>query len=292
MMKPIYRQMVACAVLFAAASSLGAAVVVRRPGSLAPLGDALVASLRKTPIEGAERIVELSGDSAADAARVSRECGNASVIFTIGPEAVNAVSALPGKHSVVALGIPNPARVGVAATYVSVYPKLEAIIGYASTKLNAKRIGILHSPSHNREIVDAFTKAANGSGVTIVPLAASSSGELVRALGNLASQVDAVILTIDPLLFDRQALRFVIEKTATARKPTIGFLPELVTLGVTVTLTSDPPSIAAAALKSAKQARPGVRATVQADSMLIVASRRAAGLIGITAESLGADQIR
>ena len=274
------------------AAEASAAVVVRRSGALSPLGDALMENLRKTPIDGAGRIVELSGDSAADAARVARECEKAQVVFTIGAEAATAVSAVSARSSIIALGVPNPARLGVAATYVSAYPRLEAVIEYTSTRLKAKRIGLLHSPNQNREIVALFQKAATAKGATIVPIAAGSSGELVRALATIGADVDVLILAIDPLVFDRQALRFVVEKATAAKKPTIGFLPELASLGVTIALTNDAASVAASAVNAVKTSHPGTRGTAEVDGLTIVASKRAAELIGIPLESLGAHQTR
>jgi ABC-type uncharacterized transport system substrate-binding protein len=284
---------IAGALALCLAGHVSGAVVVRKPGALTPLSDALIEQLRKSPVDGAGRVVDLSGDSAADAARVARECGGAGVIFTIGPEAAGAVSAVSTKSAVVALGVPNPARVGVSATYLSVYPRLESVLDFAAAKLNAKRVGLLHSPAQNAEIVVAFQKAAAQRGMTIVPLAVGSSGELVRVLGGIAAQVDAVMLAIDPLVFDRQALRFVVEKATAAKKPTVGFITDLAGLGVTVALTNDPAAIATAAVNAARTtARPGARGTAHADGMIVTASRRSAEMIGISLESLGAHQTR
>jgi ABC-type uncharacterized transport system substrate-binding protein len=280
-------------VLILAATELPAAVIVRKPGGLVPLTDALVENLRRAPLDGPARIVDLSGDSAADAARLSRECEKAGLVFTVGPEAASAVAALNRSGTVVGLGVPNPAKIEGSATFVSVYPRLESVLDFTSGKLKAKRIGVLHSPSHNRETLTSFQRAATGRGVTIVPMAATSSGELVRAFGSLAGSVDAVVLTIDPLLFDRQSLRFVVEKASAAKKPTIGFLPELVSLGVTFVLTNEPAAVAATAVGAAKNsARPGKRVTAEVDGFTVLVSRRAAELIGIPPESLSAYQIR
>jgi ABC-type uncharacterized transport system substrate-binding protein len=287
------KHFVAALVVSLASTSLTAAVIVRRSGQLAPLGDALVTSLEKTPVDGPGRIVELSGDSAVDTARVGRECERANVIFTIGPEAASAVSLLSGQKAVISLGVPNPARFNANGTYVSVYPRLTAVIDYAVTTLKARRIGVLHSPAQNREIVAAFERAALKSGATIVSLPAASSGDLVRVLGGIGAGVDAIVLAIDPLLFDRQALRLIVEKSSAAKKPTIGFLPELTGFGVTVALTNEPASIAATALAAAKNNnRSATRRIAETDGLIVTVSRQAAQRIGITAESLNAQQIR
>lgn len=269
-----------------------AAVVIRKPDALVPLVDALVETLRRTPVDGATRIVDLSGDSAADAARVSRQCAGASVVFAVGPEAAASVSTLGSRIAVIVLGVPNPARIATAATFVPVYPRLQSVLAFASTKLRAKRVGLLHSPAQNREAVTVFTQAAAAAGVTIVPLAAGSGGELVRVLGGLAA-VDAVILAIDPLVFDRQSLRLIVEKTGAAKKPTVGFLPELASLGVTVVLSIDPKDVAAAAVQaSTHSAKPGTHATVEVEGSTVLVSRRSAEIVGLSPEALGAHQIR
>ena len=270
---------------------LSGSVVLRRPGAFNSLSDALVGALRKAPIGGPVRVVDLSGDSVADGARVSRECAKETMVFTVGPEAAGAMANVNATSAVVAVGVPNPARLATNATYVSAYPALDRVMEFASVKLKAKRVALLHSPSQNREVATDFAKAAAARGLTLVPFAASSTGDLVRAVDGLAG-VDVVLLAIDPLLFDRQALRFVVEKATAAKKPTVGFLPDLVGLGVTVALTTQPDAVAAAAVAKAPAARPGVRAFADAGSPFIIASRRSAELIGILVETLGAQQTR
>jgi ABC-type uncharacterized transport system substrate-binding protein len=267
-------------------------VVVRKAGAgsnvriATSLVDALAGQQGATT-----RVIDLSGDGVADAARVARETGDGQVVFAVGPDAVVAAGDGSRAH-VIAIGVPNPARLRTTATFVSVYPSGARIFEFASRRLGATRVGFLFSPSQNLETANEFSKAAAANGFTFVPLPAASPGELFRVLRVGLAKVDVLILPVDPLLFDRMSLRLIVERCVAANVPTIGFLPELPALGVTASVVPHPAAVAAAALREGGAARPASRKQIEVDQLQITVSRRAAELIGIKAESLGADIIQ
>jgi ABC-type uncharacterized transport system substrate-binding protein len=267
--------------------------IVRSPGagSSARLSESLALALQAGPEPSAPRLIDLSGDGVADAARVAREANKGDVLFAVGPDAVVAVGETARSH-VIALGVPNPARFRSNATFVSAYPQGSRIFEFAARRLGAKKVGILYSPSHNGEVAAELQKAAAALGLGVVRMPAASPGELVRILNQVLPNVDVLILPIDPMLFDRMSLRLIVERSSAQKKATIGFLPELPALGVTAALVADPAAQTAAAIRESGGARPAARKLVEVDSMQVTVSKRATELIGINAESLGADKIQ
>ena len=268
-------------------AQLHAAVALKKPSpTLDPIANALAAS------PAAPRIVDLSGDKIADAARLTREAQNEKVIYTIGPDATAAAGDASVAAKIVAIGVPNPAKMKANATYLSVYPRYDRVLSFAATQLKAKRVAFLFTPSQNREIAAELVAASTNSGVTITPVAVNSVGELVRSLKETLPSVDAVILAIDPIDFDRLNVRFIVEAAGAQRKPVIGFLPELLTAGVTIALTVDPSAVVAAAVEEASTPPSKTRKVRQLDSFVISVSRRSAERIGLNVESLGAQKIQ
>lgn len=176
-------------------------------------------------------------------------------------------------------------------TYISVYPRLDQVFDFLQKKLKAKEVGLLYSSSQNTEIALSFKKAADAHGVVLHPLSVASAGDLARALKQSLPKIDALVLAVDPILFDRQNLKSIVAEATAAKKPTIGFLEGLPALGVTVTLLSDPAAAAAAAVAAAESPAAAGKKTVDVESSVVIFSRKSAQAIGIDAEASGATKI-
>ena len=223
-------------------------VIVRMGGR--GTANALSAALgEKLP---AARIVELTGDLPADTARISRETKGAAVLFAIGPDATEAAGEARGP-AVVSLGVANPAQVKTPGIYVSMYPNLDRVFEYVKGTLKASRVGFVFSPAKNREIALQFLKAGSAQGVTVVPVTIGSSGDLVRDIKGALPNVDALLLAVDPIVFDPHSLEFIVAEARNANKPTVGFLEDLAHLGVTVSLVALPAEAAEAAIAASAQ---------------------------------------
>ena len=261
-----------------------AAVVVRKPApAINPLSEAVAQA-------SSSRVVDLSGDPIADLAQVGREALREQVVYAVGPDAVIAAVNATKTAKIVALGVPNPAKISGDAVFLSVYPRLAGVLDFAATRLQVKSVGLLFSPGPNREIAAEFEKAAAAKGIRFVAAPVNSNGELVRVLKDTLPKVDALILAVDPLLFDRLSLRFIVESASQNRKPTIGFLPELPAFGVTVALSLDPSAIAAAAVEEGGRA--AGRRVRELDFANVTASKKSAELLGLTMETLGANKVQ
>lgn len=260
-----------------------APVIVRMAGrgGTAALSAALAAQLPSA------RVVELTGDLPADTARISRETRGIPVLFAIGPVATEAAGEARGP-AVVSLGVANPAQLKTPGTYVSIYPNLDRVFDYVKTSLKATRVGLVFSPAKNREIGLQFLKAGSAQGVTVLPIPIGSSGDLVRELKGALPKVDALLLAVDPVLFDERNLAFILEESQAARKPTVGFLEDLAELGVTVALVAPAQEVAATAVAASAQPVLVGKKRVEVDGITVVVSRKAAAAMGLDGEALSA----
>ncbi len=281
--------------LGAAAGSPTRGVLILRKtdsGSLAELARAVELAFLNRGNEVAPRIMEMSGDPIADGARLQRESSRTSAVVAVGFDATTVAAALGPRIPVVALGVPNPARLKTAGTYFSVYPKLDRVFDLLRRKLGVDKVGLLFTPAHNREIALAFVKAAGTSGIEIVPMPVSSRGDLVRTLRASVTSIDALLLATDPILFDSHDLKLIVDETVSARKPTVGFLPELVELGVTFCLVNDPAAVADAAVaRAAGPVRIG-KQREEVDGVDMIVSHVSARSLGIDVEGLDAKTVR
>lgn len=261
-------------------------VIVRMTGSggTAPLSTALAGKLPSA------RVVELTGDLLADTARISRETRGIPVLFAIGPGATEAAGEAHGP-AVVSLGVANPAQLKTPGTYVSIYPNLDRVFEYVKTSLSATRVGLVFSPAKNREIGLQFLKAGSAQGVTVLPITIGSSGDLVRELKGALPKVDAVLLAVDPVLFDERNLKFILDESRAAGKPTVGFLADLADLGVTVALVAPAQEAAAAAIAASAQPVLVGKKRVEVEGIEVIVSRKAVTAIGLDGEALRAQKL-
>jgi len=292
-----WRGAIAVFVFFVLASSTvhecDAALIIRKAGggSLTQLSDALVKALEKKPVGKKTKVVELSGDTIADGAKLVRESGDETVVFAIGPEAAAAAGDIDGMK-VVALAVPNPSKVKTSGTYISIYPKLEQIFDFLKDKLHAKSVGFLYSSNQNTEVALEFKKISDGHGIMFHPLAVASSADLIRTMKQALPKIDALVLAVDPILFDRQNLKVIVNEALSAKKPTVGFLEGLPGLGVTVSLVAEASTSAALAVGVAGEGSASGKKLMDVETSLVVFSRKSAEAIGISPEALGANKIQ
>jgi ABC-type uncharacterized transport system substrate-binding protein len=177
-------------------------------------------------------------------------------------------------------------------TYVSIYPNLDRVFEYVKGPLKATRVGLVFSPAKNREIGLQFLKAGAAQGVTVVPVTIGSSGDLVREVKGALPKVDALLLAVDPVIFDAQNLEFIVGQAREAHKPTVGFLEELVPLGVTVALVAPPEEVASVAVAASAQPVTVGKKRVEVEGLSVIVSRKAAAAIGLSGEALHAKSLQ
>lgn len=270
-----------------APASAGESIIVRKPGggSAAELAEALAKAL--TAKGGQVRVVELTGDAPSDVARIARASSEGAVLFTIGPDATETARESGG--AVVSLGVPNPSRIRTPGTYVSMYPRLEGVFAYLKATLGVSRVGLLFTPATNREVALAFIKAAQSQAVELQPVPVSSAGDLVRELKRTLPTVDTLLLAVDPILFDKRSLEFVVAECQAAKKPSVGFLQELTRFGVTLSMVLPPDALAEAAVAAAAEPVSVGKKRVEVEGSKVVVSPEAAARVGLDPDALDGD---
>lgn len=272
----------------------GAIIVTNRGDqSLPGIGEALQNQLTRSGLTPEDvRAVELSGDLAADSATLVRETREAPAVFAVGVYAAETAGSAATRSRIVGVGVANPAKLRVACTYVSLYPGYDVIFDYLRGPLQARSVGVLYSMAQNREVAEGLFRASETRGVNVVPIGVSSSADLVRKLPAALARVDVLLLTVDPLVFDRRNLDFIAAESRRLKKPTLGFLDQLSGAGVTVNLVARPAAIALVAVSAARDEPAVGRRRLSVDDVTIVVSRDSARHLGIDAGRLGAHELR
>jgi hypothetical protein len=254
-------------------------------GSAARLAAALEAALRSRG--GSVRVLELSRDAPADAARLSRETQDRPVLYAVGPDAAEIAGQAQGA-GVISLGVPNPAQVKTPGVYISIYPRLEVVLQRLAGALGARRAGLLFTPAQNREIGVAFVRAGQAAGLAVQPLPVSSSGDLIRRLRSGLGEIDVLLLPVDPLIFERRDLEYIVEESRKAGVPTVGFIEGLDQLGVTITVVADLKAVAEAAVSASGDPVTVGKRRLEVDGSQTVVSAASAERLGLSAEAIDA----
>lgn len=286
------RRVRACAVislLFCSAAATADMIAVPKGASGNSAAAQLTTALRTHAPDA--KVVELTGSTSADAALIPRETRDRDVVYAIGPDAVVASKGIDKRATVVALNVPNPQRSATTATYVSVYPTLATVFNFLATKLNVKSAGLVFSPAQNHEEALRFATAAAQRGIHLQPIPVSA-GSAAAPLRAALPTLNVVILLVDPILFDARTLRDIEAVTRSAHVPTVGFLPELPSLGITIALVPPVEAAAALAARSAQSLAPGTSRTVEVAVMDVIVSKKSADEVGLDPKSIGPQKIQ
>ena len=141
----------------------------------------------------------------------------------------------------------------------------------------------------NFAVRDATTTSLASARLQPIP---ATGGSAAAALRPHLGKINAVLLLIDPLLFDERTMHEIILAAAAAKVPTIGFLPELPSVGVTFALTTPAAQLAALAVRSAPLSTPGTRRTVELDALEVTASKKSADDLGLDLKAIGGVNVR
>jgi hypothetical protein len=242
--------------LLAATPDLSAQVIVKQGLSRATVD--MVAALLETAPDRASppEVVSLSGDFGTDLDRVSRAASRVKTLLAVGPNATvlaDTVAQSIKECRVVSIGVPNPDRLRTRATYVPFYPPLDAVFRFLKARFGARSVGLLYTPSQNAGVAAAFTAAAQARGMTLVPVEARSTGDLVRQLRPALARVDVLVAPVDPLLFEPDSFKILTDELRAAGKPSVGFLEELPRRGLTGALLVSREALARAAWQAARR---------------------------------------
>jgi hypothetical protein len=266
-------------------------VIVKQGTNRATLSIVEALSREAAAKGSAPKVVDLTGSFSTDLARVGRAASGTSILYAVGPRATvlagTVAESRKGAH-VVSLAVPNPERLKTgAATFVSFYPRLDSVFRFLGTRFGARDVGFLYSPSQNAAVSSAFAKAAAGRGMNLRAVEVHSAGDLVRGLKQALATLDVLLLPVDPILFEREQLRIVIDEARRARKPAIGFLADLPQLGFTGALVNSEEALARTAFKASRKPAPDSTVIVDVEGPFVYVTAEKETVIDLDSEKPG-----
>ena len=106
------------------------------------------------------------------------------------------------------------------------------------------KIGVLYSKAYNKEWLKIAVKNADEIGFDIVSRAIKKPGEIESALKKLLRKVDALWLTIDPIVLNnKECVKEIFKQSAVARKPVFTYDKVFAAFGAVLVISADIPTI-------------------------------------------------
>lgn len=184
----------------------------------------------------------------------------AKYFYALGPAAANLATQSPTTSGVYVY-VPNPSGAGLTMkpkwTGVSPYPDFKLVLQHLKSVMRIQRVAVLYTKRNNQEIAQVFSAAAEEEqmGCTLVGLKGPEA--LQGALSGALKQADAVLVLLDPIAFNPDSIRFVVNTCIQEKKPAIGFADGAASVGVPFAIYPPPEEIAATAVEAMKVLRGG-----------------------------------
>jgi hypothetical protein len=215
---------------------------------------------------------------------VSRE--KDSLICAIGPTAIT-LAFQSGSSKGVAVGLPNPLSKNFSAkkdfVFVSLYPEPKLVFDYLLKTAGAKSVGIIYTNSVNQEMADYFKSQAETAGFKCRMMGVNSPQDLTAPFSYFLDQVDAALLLIDPLAYNKDVVKFMVTKAIEKKKPIFGFSEQVASAGIPVAFFIPPQELSqttARAIKEKKDNSSKSPVYFSSDFKLSV-NKEAASVIGV-----------
>jgi len=267
------------------------AELIIRGGSARYTADIVDALIKEARTHGVEpRVVEITGRFGADQARLERVAAGERTFFALGPHATALAGVVVQSSSnarLISLAVPNPERVQATAAYIAFYPRAEPALRWLAERFHARTFALVYTPSQNAAMAATFDAAAKTLGLGLRAVPAASSGELVRGLRAAVREVDVVLFPVDPLLFDRESVRIVVDEARAAGKPVVGFLPDVATLGFAGALVNSPEALAKTAWELSREPPAAASPVQEVGGPMLFVTKDGTTTIDLDAEAAG-----
>jgi ABC-type uncharacterized transport system substrate-binding protein len=181
-----------------------------------------------------------------DAAETPEQLQKADVVVAVGPRALGLIehNLAPDKAVVYAMvpaaGVtPSKSITGVALEV----PAYVQLAQWKQLKFDSQRVGVIYDPKVSVAALAEVTKAAGALGMTVVSRRAESLAQVRGALGELAAQVDVLLMLPDRRLFSDETARAVVAFALEKKLPLLAFSEEQAQAGALVATLPDPRDI-------------------------------------------------
>jgi len=190
------------------------------------------------------------------------ESKGAKYLYAIGPSAAN-LATQSATVSGVYIYVPNPGASGLSAKArwagVSPYPDPRLVLQHIRASMRIQSIAILYTKKYNQEVAQVFDAAAAEEKMPCRLLGLKGPEDLQATLGPALKSVDALLVLLDPIAFNPDSIRFVVNTCLQEKKPAIGFMDSVASVGVPFAIYPSADEIAktaVAAMRGLKQAKP------------------------------------
>jgi putative ABC transport system substrate-binding protein len=106
-----------------------------------------------------------------------------------------------------------------------------------------KRVGVLQDPRYSKPLVDTASQAAQGRGLTLVPLNVDSSQKVEQALSSAKGRIDALVVVSDKTVGNAAVVERLLTWSQDEKVPAVGLAPAQVKQGALFALVPAPLSI-------------------------------------------------
>lgn len=106
-----------------------------------------------------------------------------------------------------------------------------------------KRVGVLQDPRYSKPLIDAAAQAAQGRGLTLVPLDVDSSSKVDKVLASAKGRIDALIVVSDKTVGNAAVVEKLLAWSLDEKVPAVGLAPAQVKQGALFALAPAPLSI-------------------------------------------------
>ncbi|MCX7829897.1 MAG: hypothetical protein N2445_02395 [Acidobacteria bacterium] len=177
-----------------------------------------------------------------------------------GPNAIT-VAFQAGVSKGVAVGLPNPLSKAYSAkkdfAFVTLYPEMKSILEFLAKYYSAKTIGLIYTNSVNQEMGDYFKNQIESSGFKCKTLGVDVAQDLVSPFPFFLGQVDVALILIDPLAYNKEAVKFMVTKAIEKKKPIIGFSEQVPSAGIPLAMFVNSQILSETVVKAVKEKKSG-----------------------------------
>lgn len=184
-----------------------------------------------------------------------------SIVCAIGPQAISAAFQ-SGSTRGVAVGLPNPFSKNISTkkdfAFVALYPESKLVFEYLSRTLGARTIGVLYTSIVNQEMAEHFKNSAGSSGCSCKLLGVENAQALTAPFPGFLKQVDVVILLIDPIAYNKDAMKFIVTKALDSKTPIVGFTEQTASSGIPLALFVPSKELSKTIMKAIQEKKSGL----------------------------------
>lgn len=179
-----------------------------------------------------------------------------SLMTLTGPNAIT-VAFQAGASKGVAVGLPNPLSKAYSAkkdfAFVTLYPEIKIILEFLTKYYSAKTVGLIYTNSVNQEMADYFKNQIESSGFKCKTLGVDVAQDLVSPFPFFLGQVDVALILIDPLAYNKEAVKFMVTKAIEKKKPIIGFSEQVPSAGIPLAMFVNSQILSETVVKAVKE---------------------------------------